>query len=439
VTHRYTAASDGWLAFITPARQLFVGGDLDAAAVDRLWTRIRDERGPAGVLETLTAGGLFTTPSFAFVELGDGGVDAIVRGDAVVRSGAEQVSGSGATTWIERRLPGGSVGVTLAGSGSLELPIEAGVVRAAAFATGSATPRQAVHPAVPEARTAPSQPVPSPSAEPEPTAAPRPAEPQPAEPEPAPASAPAYVEVPSDATIPLAQFIAEEEARTRAAAEASTRVSEETVVELPEHAPAEASASAAPPSETAASEADGYDYLFGETVYHSVQDAAVRSEEPADEEAPAPAAEPAVEGDHDGSTVLASSVTRTGRTRRPRGSAPAAPAAPTIAVVLPGGAREVLDEALVLGRSPSVSGVPAGQLPRLVTLTGGDQDISRSHVRIALEGGTVVVTDLHSRNGTSIVLPSGETQKLRGGEPTPVIVGTVVDLGGGVELRVEEI
>ena len=107
--------------------------------------------------------------------------------------------------------------------------------------------------------------------------------------------------------------------------------------------------------------------------------------------------------------------------------------------MLPNGAREVLEEALVLGRSPSVSGVPGGQLPRLVTLVSGDQDISRSHVRIALEGGTVVVTDLHSRNGTSIVLPSGETQKLCGGEPTPVIVGTVVDLGGGVELRVEEL
>jgi hypothetical protein len=171
-----------------------------------------------------------------------------------------------------------------------------------------------------------------------------------------------------------------------------------------------------------------------------VQDAAVRTEAPADDETPAEqqAAEQPAEGDHDGSTVLASSITRTGRQRRPRGKA-AAPAAPSIAVVLPTGAREPLEGALVLGRSPSVSGVPGGQLPRLVTLSSGDQDISRSHVRIALEGGTVVVTDLHSRNGTTIVLPSGETQKLRGGEPTPVILGTVVDLGGGVELRLEEL
>ena len=56
MTHRYTAASDGWLAFITPARQLFVGGAPDAATIERLWARIREEQGPAGVLETLAEG-----------------------------------------------------------------------------------------------------------------------------------------------------------------------------------------------------------------------------------------------------------------------------------------------------------------------------------------------------------------------------------------------
>ncbi len=372
MTHRYTAASDGWLAFITPSRQLFVGAAVDAGLVDRLWTRIRDERGPAGVLEALTAAGLFATPPFAFVELADGGVDVIVRGEAVVRSGADQVSGAGATTWIERRLPGGSVGVALAGSGSLELPIEAGVVRASAFATGAAVSGGFAAPVA--AAVAP-------------PAAP-PAEPLPAE----------------------------------------------TVVSLPEE-PAASAPAATAATVAASAEGDGYDYLFGETRYVSVQDAAVRAEDPAEE----PAVEEAPAGDHDGSTVLASSITRTRGGRRPRGSAPVVPADPSLAVVLPGGAREVLDQALVLGRAPSVSGVPAGQLPRLVTLSGGDQDISRSHVRLALEGGTVVVTDLHSRNGTTIVLPNGESQKLRGGEPTPVIVGTLVDLGGGVELRIEEI
>lgn len=403
MTHRYTAAGDGWLAFITPARQLFVGADLEPAVVDRLWSRLRDERGPAGLLETLTAGGLFSTPPFAFVEAGDGGVSVIVRGDASVRAGAEQVSGAGATTWIERRMPGGSVGVTLAGRGGVELPIEAGVVRASAFATGSAMPTA---PATRAAQAAPAASV-APAAPAAPTT--------------------------DDFTPPPAAPAAVEPATPSEADE----VSEATVTSLPD----ESRAVPAPDAEgESAAEAagDGYDYLFGDTMYRSVEDAAVRPAE-AEEESAAPATAPEVEGDHDGSTVLASSITRTGRQRRTRGAAAAPPPAPSVVVVLPSGTREPLDEPLVLGRSPSVAGVSAGQLPRLVTITGGDQDISRSHLRVALEGGTVVVTDLHSRNGTTVVMPNGDTQKLRGGEPTPVMVGTRIDLGGGVELTVEEV
>ncbi len=59
-------------------------------------------------------------------------------------------------------------------------------------------------------------------------------------------------------------------------------------------------------------------------------------------------------------------------------------------------------------------------------------------MHIAVEGGTVVVTDLHSRNGTQVVLPGKSPQRLREGEPTAVIVGTVIDLGGDVTLTVRE-
>ena len=76
----------------------------------------------------------------------------------------------------------------------------------------------------------------------------------------------------------------------------------------------------------------------------------------------------------------------------------------------------------------------------IITGAGSGTGMGAETARLfAREGARVVVTDLHSRNGTTIVLPSGETQKLRGGEPTPVILGTVVDLGGGVELRLEEL
>jgi hypothetical protein len=35
-------------------------------------------------------------------------------------------------------------------------------------------------------------------------------------------------------------------------------------------------------------------------------------------------------------------------------------------------------------------------------------------------------------------VPGRPAQKLRAGEPTPVLVGTVIDLGGGIELSIRE-
>ncbi|MCU1514167.1 MAG: hypothetical protein JWO10_1257, partial [Microbacteriaceae bacterium] len=190
-------------------------------------------------------------------------------------------------------------------------------------------------------------------------------------------------------------------------------------------------------SEAAPAEA-GYDYLFGDTVFRSVEDAAVRPPEEDDEADPAGA----VDGDHDGHTVMTSDIAKLRAGRKARGGAaarPAAPAAQKIVLALSTtGTREPLTQPILVGRSPSVSKVSGDQMPRLLTVGGVDQDISRNHARFALEGGTVVVTDLHSRNGTMIVLPGKEPQKLRAGEPTAVILGTVVDLGGGVTFTVDE-
>ncbi len=103
---------------------------------------------------------------------------------------------------------------------------------------------------------------------------------------------------------------------------------------------------------------------------------------------------------------------------------------------MPDGTIEQIGHEVVLGRAPSVSQVSGGRIPRLITIGAGDPDISRNHVRLAVEGDTVVVTDLHSRNGTHVVAPGKAPVKLRAGEPTPVLAGTVVDLGGGWTLQV---
>jgi len=210
----------------------------------------------------------------------------------------------------------------------------------------------------------------------------------------------------------------------------------------------------APPAPPEEPVDEGYDFLFGQTVLRPVGAAAVdeagdaeraatelaAQQQAAATAAPeAPVAEATELGDHDGHTILAEALAAL-RARRAAETPPARSttpvATPLTYLELPGGTRQSLASPVVLGRAPSVSQVPASVVPTLVTLAG--DDISRSHVRVAVEGGTVVVTDLHSRNGTQVVLPGQAPQSLRPGESTPVIVGTVIDLGGGVALRVRE-
>jgi hypothetical protein len=138
-------------------------------------------------------------------------------------------------------------------------------------------------------------------------------------------------------------------------------------------------------------------------------------------ETPPPAAEV---GDHDGLTVMSGDIQRM---RAEHGG---------FVLKIEGGATEPLTDLALVGRAPSVSKVSGDRVPKLITVGSADQDISRNHVQFAVEGDTVVVTDLHSRNGTLIVLPGKPPMKLRQGEPTSVIVGTVVDLGGGVTMTV---
>ena len=74
---------------------------------------------------------------------------------------------------------------------------------------------------------------------------------------------------------------------------------------------------------------------------------------------------------------------------------------------------------------------------RLITIVD-DPDISRTHLRVAVEGDAVVVTDLGSKNGSIITLPGAAPRKLRASEPTVVLPGTLIDLGGGTTFTVRE-
>jgi pSer/pThr/pTyr-binding forkhead associated (FHA) protein len=73
----------------------------------------------------------------------------------------------------------------------------------------------------------------------------------------------------------------------------------------------------------------------------------------------------------------------------------------------------------------------------VVKLPTGDGDISRTHLRVTLDGWHVLVTDLNSTNGTLVTPPGRETLKLRPGEPLPIQPGTVVTLADGIDFRYE--
>jgi hypothetical protein len=397
MSYRYTPDAAAWLGFVAEGRALLVGGSLEGDLVNELWARLH--AGAPALLELLTARGLQATPPFALVEPAEGGVRVIVRGEATVTVGAESISGAGAATWIERVLPEGSVELISAAAdrAAVALPLVHGVARTSRIESLSGphrhTPVTARATETPTARESSPDPAPAPN------------------PDPAPAPS-----VASESTIVHEGLDAERDA--------------------PVTPPV-----AAAPSEAEA-EAEGYDYLFGATMYRSVKDAAVEAA-PVDGVDDAPVEHPSSTaddglGDHDGETMFVSKIDRPrGRTKRSDG-APPPPVQASPVLVLPTGVKQQLDSPLVLGRAPSISGVPAGELPRLVPLAGGDQDLSRNHARVELQGGTVVVTDLHSKNGTTVTLPGSGPVRLRGGDPTPVIAGTVIELGGVVTVTIED-
>ncbi len=325
----------------------------------------------------------------------------LVRGGAVIvastADGEVRLDGSSVSTWHERRV-GGVTSIVLGDAVAPEagLPLLRGVVPA----DGALVSRDGVRTADGPA------PVATPVAVP---------------------IAPPSVPVQAQAPVPSMP--------------APAPIIEATITELAEPEVGGAVPTAA---DSAAAENTLYAHLFEETIVRSIEDAAVRP--PTEDEDAAvevddvvpDAAEPAT-GDHDGMTIMSGDLAKL----RARGhavgasEASAPPAPPRFVLAVSNGTTEEVTGTVLFGRSPSVAKVSSGQVPRLVSITG-DQDISRNHAQFALEGDTVVVTDLHSRNGTSIVLPGHAPQILRPGEPTPIIVGTVVDLGGGTTMTLGE-
>jgi hypothetical protein len=98
-----------------------------------------------------------------------------------------------------------------------------------------------------------------------------------------------------------------------------------------------------------------------------------------------------------------------------------------------------LDQSLIIGRQPSVSRVQGGTMPRLVQVESTGGDISRSHVEVRLEGWHVMLCDLKATNGTVLVREGQAPRRLAQNEMAILLDGDIAELGDGISLRFEEI
>jgi hypothetical protein len=97
-----------------------------------------------------------------------------------------------------------------------------------------------------------------------------------------------------------------------------------------------------------------------------------------------------------------------------------------------------LDRDVVLGRAPeSRAGTNAADRPHVVKLASPENDISRNHVEIRLDGWHVLIVDLESVNGTVVTLPGQPPQRLRPNQGLAIEPGTLVTLADEVSFVYE--
>lgn len=103
-------------------------------------------------------------------------------------------------------------------------------------------------------------------------------------------------------------------------------------------------------------------------------------------------------------------------------------------LLLPNGEVLELTSPVIFGRNPRADRVQGALLPRLVPLSQGH--ISGTHLAIRLEQWNILAVDLDSRNGTFLRRHGAAPFRL-GERPEPLIEGDVLDLGHGVQVRLE--
>lgn len=421
-----------WYLVVVPGAVVALPPDVADDTVTRLWRRMPEEPTLATVLDVLAAGsggGFSSLPPFAAVVAEGSGIRVAVRGDVAVRAlsstGSEELTGAELTTWSERFVAdAGRVEIALADvvdtpDGDGPLAVRDGVVRAASAVTTFVSD-DVVGSVKPATRPEP--------VDEEPVEDVREQDDADGTAEPTGAAAAADASEEADA--------AEEADATDADAGEAAIVSDEPAEE----------ATMVPSEVTLAPSSEDFDQLWGATVHSPpAPSAPVAPPSPAPPAAGAPSAADLV-GDHDGATISVAELRAMRQQNAATGDAPTAvlPAVPEATAAsgrirVSTGQVVALDRTVIIGRRPRSTRASGTTMPHLVAVDSPQQDISRSHLEIRPEGDTVVVIDLHTTNGSTLLRSGADPVRLHPGEQTLVLSGDVIDLGDGVEVAFEDL
>ncbi|MFJ6651578.1 FHA domain-containing protein [Microbacterium sp. NPDC091313] len=405
-----------------------LGGDTAPGVVDAVWELLRGDAGLGELIDLLAAGGsLSAVPPFAVAFDDDGTWRVAARGPFAVTAAEESVEGAGASTWAERSIRSGDA-LTLSGAPGAPSPdattaraLRDGVVGAAAVTVTRAdvaartTSAAASAPAPAALAAAPAEPVQPHSIREVHDLPAAPAEPEPAAAEPEPA-APAVPAVPA-AVPPLPPV------PPVPAASAASNIEPGLIDSI--SVPSARAATPAPtermPVVDAGEPVGGLDDEVEATI--------IRDTAP-------PVG--VVEDDKTISLAEARALRATGGL--PPVAPPLAPPPPrAVAGVLrvSSGQSVALDRSVIIGRRPRSNRAGGADLPHLIAVDSPQQDISRNHLEVRVEGDTILATDLQTTNGTTLLRAGADPVRLHPTEATVIVVGDVLDLGDGITVAVE--
>lgn len=97
-----------------------------------------------------------------------------------------------------------------------------------------------------------------------------------------------------------------------------------------------------------------------------------------------------------------------------------------------------LDRGVLVGRAPrSPQEADGADAPHLLRVASPDNEISRNHVEVVLDGWHVLVRDLGSTNGTTVTLPGSTPVRVRPDDQQSIEPGTTITLADQVSMVFE--